>query len=124
VLLGQSPAMNGMPELHKLTSPINVLQKRGYNIALVTDGRMSGASGSFPALIHAVSENDNLYKIRTGDILTLDLENAKLSIEDQNLEKREPIQIAASNHGLGRELFKIFRDNVSSVKLGATIFHD
>ena len=124
VLLGQSPAMNGMPELHKLTSPINVLQKRGYNIALVTDGRMSGASGSFPALIHAVSKNDNLYKIRTGDILTLDLENAKLSIEDQNLEKREPIQIAASNHGLGRELFKIFRDNVSSVKLGATIFHD
>lgn len=124
VLLGQSPAMNGMPELHKLTSPINVLQKRGYNIALVTDGRMSGASGSFPALIHAVSENDNLYKIRTGDILTLDLENAKLSIEDQNLEKREPIQIAPSNHGLGRELFKIFRDNVSSVKLGATIFHD
>ena len=124
VLLGQSPAMNGMPELHKLTSPINVLQKRGYNIALVTDGRMSGASGSFPALIHAVSENNNLYKIRTGDILTLDLENAKLSIEDQNLEKREPIQIAASNHGLGRELFKIFRDNVSSVKLGATIFHD
>ena len=124
VLLGQSPAMNGMPELHKLTSPINVLQKRGYNIALVTDGRMSGASGSFPALIHAVSENNNLYKIRTGDILTLDLENAKLSIEDQNLEKREPIQIAPSNHGLGRELFKIFRDNVSSVKLGATIFHD
>jgi len=124
VLLGQSPVMNGMPELHKLTSPINVLQKRGYNIALVTDGRMSGASGSFPALIHAVSENNNLYKIRTGDILTLDLENAKLSIEDQNLEKREPIQIAPSNHGLGRELFKIFRDNVSSVKLGATIFHD
>jgi phosphogluconate dehydratase len=124
VLLGQSPAMNGMPELHKLTSPINVLQKRGYNIALVTDGRMSGASGSFPALIHAVSENGNLYKIRTGDMLTLDLEKAKLTIEDQNLENRESIQISPSNHGLGRELFKIFRDNVSSVKLGATIFND
>ena len=124
VLLGQSPAINGMPELHKLTSPINVLQKKGYNIALVTDGRMSGASGSFPALIHAVSENDNLYKIRTGDMLTLDLEKAKLSIDDQNLGKRESIQIAPSNHGLGRELFKIFRDNVSSVKLGATIFND
>ena len=101
-----------------------MLQKRGYNIALVTDGRMSGASGSFPALIHAVSENGNLYKIRTGDMLTLDLEKAKLTIEDQNLENRESIQISPSNHGLGRELFKIFRDNVSSVKLGATIFND
>ena len=49
-------------ELHKLTSPINLLQKKGHKIALVTDGRMSGASGSFPALIHAVSKNDNLYK--------------------------------------------------------------
>ncbi len=65
VLLGQSPEINGMPELHKLTSPINVLQSKGYKIALVTDGRMSGASGSFPALIHAVSKSDHLYKIQT-----------------------------------------------------------
>ena len=124
VLLGQSPSINGMPELHKLTSPINVLQKRGYKIALVTDGRMSGASGSFPALIHAVSENNNLYKIRTGDILTLDLKERMLTIDSDEYKKRAAIEIAPSNIGLGRELFKIFRDNVSSVKLGATIFHD
>ena len=124
VLLGQSPSINGMPELHKLTSPINVLQKRGYKIALVTDGRMSGASGSFPALIHAVSENNNLYKIRTGDILTLDLKERMLTINSDEYKKRAAIEIAPSNIGLGRELFKMFRDNVSSVKLGATIFHD
>ena len=124
VLLGQSPSINGMPELHKLTSPINVLQKRGHKIALVTDGRMSGASGSFPALIHAVSENNNLYKIRTGDILTLDLKERMLTINSDEYKKRTAIEIAPSNIGLGRELFKIFRDNVSSVKLGATIFHD
>ena len=124
VLLGQSPSINGMPELHKLTSPINVLQKRGYKIALVTDGRMSGASGSFPALIHAVSVNNNLYKIRTGDILTLDLKERMLTINSDEYKKRAAIEIAPSNIGLGRELFKMFRDNVSSVKLGATIFHD
>ena len=82
VLLGQSPKHNGMPELHKLTSPINVLQDRGLNIALVTDGRMSGASGSFPALIHAISENLNLYKIHDGDQLTLDLESQTLKVND------------------------------------------
>jgi len=124
VLLGQSPSINGMPELHKLTSPINVLQTRGYKIALVTDGRMSGASGSFPALIHAVSENNNLYRIRTGDILTLNLKECILTIDSNEYQKRAPIEITPSNIGLGRELFKIFRDNVSSVKLGATIFND
>ena len=58
VLLGQSPEHNGMPELHKLSSPISVLRDKGLNIALITDGRMSGASGSFPALIHAISDKD------------------------------------------------------------------
>ena len=72
-----------MPELHKLTSPINVLQDRGLNIALVTDGRMSGASGSFPALIHAISENLNLYRIQDGDQLTLDLKSQTFLFEDQ-----------------------------------------
>ena len=91
-----------MPELHKLTSPINVLQSKGYKIALVTDGRMSGASGSFPALIHAVSKN-NLYKIHNDDELILDLKNAEFSVLNTDLARREPIAIDAEKNGLGRE---------------------
>ena len=108
ILLGQSPRHNGMPELHKLTSPINVLQDRGLNIALVTDGRMSGASGSFPALIHAISENLNLYKIQDGDQLTLDLESQTLEVTNDLSTpylSRTPHEIKISNEGLGRELF-------------------
>ena len=123
ILLGQSPKHNGMPELHKLTSPINVLQDRGLNIALVTDGRMSGASGSFPALIHAISENLNLYKIQDRDQLTLDLESQTLEVKDlSTLSSRTPHEIKISNEGLGRELFSLFRDNISNAEEGATIF--
>ena len=123
ILLGQSPKHNGMPELHKLTSPINVLQDKGLNIALVTDGRMSGASGSFPALIHAISENLNLYKIQDGDQLTLDLESQTLEVNDlSTLSSRTPHEIKISNEGLGRELFSVFRDNISNAEEGATIF--
>jgi phosphogluconate dehydratase len=124
VLLGQSPEVNGMPELHKLTSPINVLQKKGYKIALITDGRMSGASGSFPALIHAVSNNNNLYKIHDGDELILDLKNAELSVQNCDLSSRDKIEIPLSNQGLGRSLFRLFRDNVGSVNSGASIFNE
>ena len=123
VLLGQSPEVNGMPELHKLTSPINVLQKKGHKIALVTDGRMSGASGSFPAFIHAVSKNKNLYKIQNNDQLTLDLKNGLFLIEDFKSTEREPIEIETDNNGLGRNLFELFRNNVSSVNAGASIFN-
>ena len=123
VLLGQSPEVNGMPELHKLTSPINVLQKKGHKIALVTDGRMSGASGSFPAFIHAVSKNENLYKIQNNDQLTLDLENGLFLIEDFKSIEREAIKIETDNNGLGRSLFELFRNNVSSVNSGASIFN-
>ena len=124
VLLGQSPEINGMPELHKLTSPINVLQSKGYNIALVTDGRMSGASGSFPALIHAVSKSDYLYKIHNDDELILDLKNAVFSVLNADLASREPIAIDAEKNGLGRSLFELFRNNVSSVNSGASIFNN
>ena len=124
VLLGQSPEINGMPELHKLTSPINVLQSKGYKVALVTDGRMSGASGSFPALIHAVSKNDNLYKIHNDDELILDLKNAVFSVMNVNLVGRKSIAIHTNNSGLGRSLFELFRNNVSSVNSGASIFND
>ena len=124
VLLGQSPEINGMPELHKLTSPINVLQSKGYNIALVTDGRMSGASGSFPALIHAVSKSDHLYKIHNDDELILDLKNAVFSVLNADLASREPIAIDVEKNGLGRSLFELFRNNVSSVNSGASIFNN
>jgi phosphogluconate dehydratase len=124
VLLGQSPEINGMPELHKLTSPINVLQSKGYKIALVTDGRMSGASGSFPALIHAVTKSDHLYKIHNDDELMLDLKNAVFSVLNVDLASREPIAIHAEKNGLGRSLFELFRNNVSSVNSGASIFNN
>ena len=124
LLLGQSPEINGMPELHKLTSPINILQRKGYKVALITDGRMSGASGSFPALIHAVSKDDNLYKIQNDDEIVLDLKSASLSIKNPDLDTRDPIKIKRENKGLGRDLFQIFRRNVSTVNSGASIFHD
>jgi len=123
VLLGQSPEINGMPELHKLTSPINVLQSKGFKIALVTDGRMSGASGSFPALIHSVSKSDYLYKIQNGDELILNLKNAVFSVLNADLASREPITIHAEKSGIGRSLFELFRNNVSSVNSGASIFN-
>ena len=113
VLLGQSPQHNGMPELHKLTAPINVLQDKGLMIALVTDGRMSGASGSFPALIHANSKNENLYKIQDEDILKIDLKNEVFEIKSMSIDKlsiRESHNISSSDMGLGRELFSIFRE--------------
>ena len=126
VLIGQSPRHNGMPELHKLSSPIGVLRDQGLNIALLTDGRMSGASGSFPAMIHAVSPNNNLYRIMDGDILTLDLTNESLMLAGDldTFQARTPREIKQSNTGLGRELFSIFRENISTPNLGATIFHD
>ena len=126
VLIGQSPKHNGMPELHKLSSPIGVLRDQGLNIALLTDGRMSGASGSFPAMIHAVSPNNNLYRIVDGDILTLDLTDESLIIAGglDKFQARIPREIKQSNTGLGRELFSIFRENISTPNSGATIFHE
>ena len=85
---------------------------------------MSGASGSFPALIHAVSNNNNLYKIHDGDELILDLKNAELSVQNCDLSSRDKIEIPLSNQGLGRSLFRLFRDNVSSVNSGASIFNE
>ena len=89
----------------------------------ISDGRMSGASGSFPALIHAISENLNLYKIQDGDQLTLDLESQTLEVKDlSTLSSRTPHEIKIPNEGLGRELFSVFRDNISNAEEGATIF--
>ena len=127
VVRGQGPSANGMPELHKLTSPLNVLQSKGFDIAIITDGRMSGASGSVPAVIHITPEAKNLGAIgliKNGDLIELDIKKGtfKLLVENNILEKRTHAEINHSHQGIGRELFKSFRDKVGSVETGASIF--
>jgi phosphogluconate dehydratase len=125
----QGPRANGMPELHKLTPPLGVLQKKGFRVALVTDGRMSGASGAIPAAIHCSPEclgGGALAKVRTGDLIRLDAREGTLRalVSESEWLSREPAQIdpeaAESNqHGLGRELFGGMRRNVSTAEEGA-----
>ena len=127
VVRGQGPSANGMPELHKLTSPLNVLQSKGFDIAIITDGRMSGASGSVPAVIHITPEAKNLGAIgliNNGDLIELDIKKGtfKLLVENNILEKRTHAEINQSHQGIGRELFKSFREKVGSVETGASIF--
>ena len=127
VVRGQGPSANGMPELHKLTSPLNVLQSKGFDIAIITDGRMSGASGSVPAVIHITPEAKNLGAIgliKNGDLIELDVKKGtfKLLVENNIIEKRTHAEINHSHQGIGRELFKSFREKVGSVETGASIF--
>ena len=127
VVRGQGPSANGMPELHKLTSPLNVLQSKGYKVAIITDGRMSGASGSVPAVIHITPEaklGGTLAIIQDGDIIKIDIINGvfNLLVEDDLLVKRTPMVFDNQPSGIGRELFKSFRTSVSSVETGASIF--
>ena len=129
----QGPKANGMPELHKLTPYLGVLQDRGFRVALVTDGRMSGASGKVPAAIHVYPEAANggpLSKIRNGDIICVDAEAGKLAIAltDEELDQREQVTVdlSASHTGLGREMFGWMRRAASSPEEGASFFwnHD
>ncbi len=127
VVRGQGPSANGMPELHKLTPIMSILQKKGFNIALITDGRMSGASGSFPAVIHISPEakkNGNLAKIQNDDLIELNIKNGSLNLKVENkiLEERLPDYVEQESNGLGRELFSSFRDSVSIVNEGASVF--
>jgi phosphogluconate dehydratase len=125
----QGPHANGMPELHKLTPPLAVLQGKGYNVALVTDGRMSGASGKVPAAIHVIPEalaGGPLAKVRNGDRVRLDAVAGTLDvlIDDASWAAREPAHISPAHaednaHGLGRELFAGMRKNVTSAEEGA-----
>jgi phosphogluconate dehydratase len=129
VVRWQGPHANGMPELHKLTPPLKALQSRGYEVALVTDGRMSGASGKVPAAIHVSPEaaaGGPLAKVRDGDIIRLDAINGELQvlIDDAEWAAREPAHMppalrAANATGLGRELFSGMRHNVTSAEEGA-----
>lgn len=125
VLPGQGPAANGMPELHKLTPPLTSLQNQGFKVALITDGRMSGASGKFPAAIHLTPEAAKggvIGKIQSGDIITLDWSQDQLilEIDSDTLEKR-PVQTPATSElTLGRILFGNARQNVGPANEGAS----
>ena len=127
----QGPKARGMPELHKLTPPLGVLQDKGFKVALVTDGRMSGASGKVPAAIHLCPEaldGGLIAKVQTGDMLSLDAESGELSllISDEELAKRELAIFAQAKHheGMGRELFGAMRRNLSTSNTGACSLFD
>jgi phosphogluconate dehydratase len=129
VLRYQGPKANGMPELHKLTPSLGVLQDQGYKVALVTDGRMSGASGKVPAAIHLCPEcadGGPLANVKTGDMIRLDAEKRSLEVLIDQTEFEQRIPMAShrkhSDTGTGRELFSVFRNNVSSAEEGAANF--
>lgn len=118
----QGPRANGMPELHKLTPPLGVLQDRGYRVALVTDGRMSGASGKVPAAIHVTPEalgGGPLSLLRDGDMVRLSAENGTLST-DADLSSRDPAPTPPPVAGTGRELFAMFRVNADGAEKGGS----
>lgn len=122
----QGPSANGMPELHSLTPVLSVLQQRGLKVALVTDGRMSGASGRVPAAIHVAPEaakGGPLARLRDGDIIRLDATAGVLEVFAPDFDKRTPVEIdmSANEFGLGRELFSAFRKNVSTADQGASV---
>ncbi len=124
----QGPAANGMPELHKLTPALGVLQDRGQSVALVTDGRMSGASGKVPAAIHLTPEasvGGPLSRVQDGDLITLDAEAGLLDlhVSPHDLDSRDRRHADDSRvFGTGRELFHAFRSNVGPADEGASIF--
>ena len=127
----QGPRANGMPELHKLTPFLGILQNQGQRVALVTDGRMSGASGKVLAAIHTTPEalcDGAIGRIRDGDLVTIDAEAGVLSVEvpEGALEDR-PIRhpdLSANHRGMGRDLFSAFRRQASGAEEGASIFEE
>ncbi len=124
----QGPRANGMPELHKLTPALGVLQDKGFKVALITDGRMSGASGKVPAAIHVSPEallKGNIAKIKNGDILLLDAKNGLLQalVDKETWEQRNLYTLCEEEiFGCGRELFAGFRSLSSSAETGAMSF--
>jgi phosphogluconate dehydratase len=126
----QGPRANGMPELHKLTPLLGVLQDRGHRVALVTDGRMSGASGKVPAAIHVTPEAESggpIARIRDGDMIRLDAAAGRLEllVDAAELAARTPAtaDLSANAFGTGRELFGNFRRLAGPAEAGAGFFH-
>lgn len=131
VIAYQGPRANGMPELHKLTPILGVLLDRGFKVALVTDGRMSGASGKVPAAIHVSPEcvlDGPLAKVETGDLIRLDTEKGILQavVDDAQWQARAPEtpDLTRKTINMGRELFTAFRHHVSSAESGAVSVFD
>ena len=123
----QGPQANGMPELHKLTPLLGVLQDKGFQVALVTDGRMSGASGKVPAAIHVSPEavcGGNIARVRDGDMVLLDCDSGTLEVQlsDAELAARPvaEVDLSANNTGVGRELFGLFRRQAGLAENGAS----
>ncbi len=121
----QGPRANGMPELHKLTPPLGVLQNRGFRVALVTDGRMSGASGKVPCAIHASPEalgDGPLARLRDGDVIRVcaDMGVLQALVDDAEWAARMPVQAPAWASGTGRELFAMFRHGANEAEKGAS----
>jgi phosphogluconate dehydratase len=125
----QGPRANGMPELHKLMPPLGVLQDRGHRVALVTDGRLSGASGKVPAAIHVTpeaAEGGPLALLRDGDVIRVDAPGGRLSLAgaDAAWFERDVVRhdAAANETGVGRELFGLMRRNAGPAEAGASAF--
>lgn len=125
----QGPQANGMPELHKLTPPLGVLLDRGQNVALLTDGRMSGASGKVPAAIHMTPEaknKGNIARIQEGDMIELDATKGTLNVlvDEAEFNAREfaTCDLSGNEFGMGRELFAAFRAIASNSDEGAGVF--
>ncbi|CCB80322.1 phosphogluconate dehydratase [Helicobacter bizzozeronii] len=126
VLPYQGPRANGMPELHKLTPILGTLQDQGFKVALITDGRMSGASGKVPAAIHVSPEallGGHIAQIQEGDLLLLDAKEGILEVlEPKEWQNREGEPFERASVGSGRELFAGFRNLATSAETGATSF--
>jgi phosphogluconate dehydratase len=126
VIRFQGPRANGMPELHSLSPSLGVLMDRGFKVALVTDGRMSGASGKAPAALHVTPEAADgglLARIRTGDIIRFDAVAGVLEakVEMAELMARPPAETPSAALGFGRELFSHMRGSVSRADQGASV---
>ncbi len=122
----QGPAANGMPELHSLTPILAVLLDRGLKVALVTDGRMSGASGKVPAAIHVSPEaakGGAIAKLRDGDLVRVDAASGTLEVLAEGFEARAPVEVdlSANRFGTGREMFEMFRQSCGLAEAGAGV---
>jgi phosphogluconate dehydratase len=120
----QGPRANGMPELHALTPILAVLQDRGHKVALVTDGRMSGASGKVPSAIHVSPEaldGGLIAKLQDGDVIRVDATTGRLEVLTEDVETRAAAvpDLTDNSWGVGRELFEIFRDRAGPATTGA-----
>lgn len=126
VVKGQGPKAIGMPELHKLTPILGTLQDKGFKVALLTDGRMSGASGKVPAAIHLTPEaldGGLIAKVKNGDLIRVDANTGEVSllVDEATLSAREAgkVDLRSTSYGMGRELFAALRSNLSSPETGA-----